>query len=487
MKISAQDNSSSPLQFLLVYAMSTTPYHNAGRAPIVAQREVVANVAHGQPSQYNHTTSFQGQPANKENLIQVSTYEHQSGGGNDWIEAKPQTQPRRYRDGFWAILFYVHVAIVIASTVKFAPVMLQALAADYVGGANRYLKIARLLQDDEDEVDIDTDSLILVLAFAGLAGLIISTISLTFMMNCAQQLIKTALFFNIFVTGAMLLLALLAGVLELAIMALIGLIISSYYTYVVWNRIPFAASNLITAVSAVRANIGLAFFAYTNLIVSFLWSILWSAAFVSTFFAVGGCDAEGNCENEINGFAVFLFLVSYYWTAQVLKNVVHVTVAGTVGTWWFVPNEANGCCSQGVRNSYWRSITSSFGSICFGSLLVAIIQAVKEIVHSMREGNGSMLACLLDCILGCIEGLVEYFNQWAFVYVGIYGYSFLEAGSSVMTLFKSRGWTAIIADVLVDTALFMVSVGVGILTGLVGLAAGSILQLDVSYLPAAFG
>lgn len=40
------------------------------------------------------------------------------------------------------------------------------------------------------------------------------------------------------------------------------------------------------------------------------------------------------------------------------------------------------------------------------------------------------------------------------------------AGSNVMTLFKSRGWSAIVADVLVDTVLLMVSLAIGILTGL---------------------
>jgi hypothetical protein len=29
---------------------------------------------------------------------------------------------------------------------------------------------------------------------------------------------------------------------------------------------------------------------------------------------------------------VFLFFVSFYWTSQVITNVVHVTTAGTVGT-----------------------------------------------------------------------------------------------------------------------------------------------------------
>ena len=51
--------------------------------------------------------------------------------------------------------------------------------------------------------------------------------------------------------------------------------------------------------------------------------------------------------------------------------------------------------------------------------------------------------------MGIIEAIVEYFNRWAFIYVGLYGYSFMEAGQNVMTLFKARGWTMIITDDLV--------------------------------------
>lgn len=42
--------------------------------------------------------------------------------------------------------------------------------------------------------------------------------------------------------------------------------------------------------------------------------------------------------------------------------------------------------------------------------------------------------------------MIQYFNQWAFVFVGLYGYNFLESGKNVINLFKTRGWTTIITD-----------------------------------------
>ena len=72
--------------------------------------------------------------------------------------------------------------------------------------------------------------------------------------------------------------------------------------------------------------------------------------------------------------------------------------------------------------------------------IVAIIQATKEIARQMREQDDGILLCCAECLLGCLEALAEYFNKWAFVYVGLYGYSFIDSGKNVMTLFKTRGW-----------------------------------------------
>jgi len=116
-------------------------------------------------------------------------------------------------------------------------------------------------------------------------------------------------------------------------------------------------------------------------------------------------------------------------------------------------------------------MTTSFGSICFGSLLVAIVQALRQLANTARNNNDAnpILLCCAQCILSCLESILEYFNKWAFVYVGLYGYSYIEAGKNVMTLFKNRGWDAIIADNLVGTTMFFLSLAVGLITGCIGI------------------
>jgi len=341
-------------------------------------------------------------------------------------ENKYNAGPRPCRDVIWGILFYAHLFVLLGLAVVYTPQLAQQVAEAQGGNGRRNL-LSRFLQDQEEEqqdLQLDTGKLLSVLGFSSLLAALLTFASLGFMMTHAQGLVKTALIFNVCFFAFLTLLSLLTGAIPMVIMGLVMTGIAAYYAYRVWARIPFAAANLITAVAAVRSNMGLAVYAVLSLVGLFLWTIVWSLASVSTLAVTSNCewnneqqDAEDEDCLSNSGIPMFLFLISYYWTIQVLANVVHVTTAGTVGTWWMVPAEANGCCSSAVTSSYIRALTTSFGSICLGSLIVAILQALKEVLHNLRDnqdGAGAMLACCAECLLGIIEQLVEYFNKWAF-------------------------------------------------------------------------
>lgn len=103
-----------------------------------------------------------------------------------------------------------------------------------------------------------------------------------------------------------------------------------------------------------------------------------------------------------------------FFTAQVLSACVHVTIAGVIGTWWVAPEE-NGFCSGAVCNSFIRTMTTSFGSICFGSLLVAIIRSLEAIARQARQSEDGA-AAIIACICGKL-GLVKYFLFFAFFFL----------------------------------------------------------------------
>lgn len=93
--------------------------------------------------------------------------------------------------------------------------------------------------------------------------------------------------------------------------------------------------------------------------------------------------------------------------------------------------------------------------------------------------SGQLMDCFLftyvfssftvECILRFLARVAKYFNKWAYVYVGLYGYDYLTAGKKVLELFEARGWTTIINDNLVQRCLVLVALTVGAITGFVGI------------------
>lgn len=127
------------------------------------------------------------------------------------------------------------------------------------------------------------------------------------------------------------------------------------------------------------------------------------------------------------------------------------------------------------------------GSICFGSLFVAPVRVIRQLSVFVRPSNDeSSLLCLHECIR-CIQtiitqgvdNLVLHFNPWAFAYVGLYNYGFLDAGRHADELFERRGWKLIVSDDLVPNVLLMTSLVVGGVTGLFAYALSSLDGLHV--------
>ena len=79
--------------------------------------------------------------------------------------------------------------------------------------------------------------------------------------------------------------------------------------------------------------------------------------------------------------------------------------------------------------------------------------------HNRDRGGAELLFCIISCILALLEDIIEYFNQWNYTFIGIYGTSYLESGRFVLEMFRERGCSSIITDGLnvyvVNTMILM--------------------------------
>lgn len=94
---------------------------------------------------------------------------------------------------------------------------------------------------------------------------------------------------------------------------------------------------------------------------------------------------------------------SFFFTSQVITNIVHVTISGVFATYYYMAGSPQGMTSSPTIASLKRACTTSLGSICFGSLIIAIIQTLRTIANMFRgdsDGIMAFVACLIDCLLG---------------------------------------------------------------------------------------
>jgi hypothetical protein len=85
-------------------------------------------------------------------------------------------------------------------------------------------------------------------------------------------------------------------------------------------------------------------------------------------------------------------------------------------------------------------MTYSFGSISLGSLIVAIINCLRQlcsIAQQTEAGQGNAMAGILFCVLGCFIGLldwaVQFINRYAFSHIALYGKSYFAAAKDTWT------------------------------------------------------
>ncbi|KAK9777588.1 putative Protein PNS1 [Seiridium cardinale] len=244
------------------------------------------------------------------------------------------------------------------------------------------------------------------------------------------------------------------------------------FAFITWiPRIPFSALMLKTSVDVSKS--------YGHVyLVSLLGGILatalaawYSVTFVAVYvkFEPGqnsSCSASGGgCSSaKVTGLIVFITF-AMYWISEWLKNTIHTTISGVYGSWYFHPHNLPQGATRGALK---RSLTYSFGSISFGSLIVAIINCLRQlcsIAQRNEAGQGDILGTVLFCILGCIIGIldwaVQFLNRYAFSYIALYGKAYIPAAKDTWNMIKQRGIDALVNECLIGPVLSMGATFVG--------------------------
>ncbi|PGH18706.1 hypothetical protein AJ80_04359 [Polytolypa hystricis UAMH7299] len=177
------------------------------------------------------------------------------------------------------------------------------------------------------------------------------------------------------------------------------------------------------------------------------------------------CNGKQCSSAAVIGLVAFATFAGY-WISEWIKNTVYTAAAGFYGNWYFCDRKYSPLPRDAASGAFWRATTYSFGSICFGSLIVAIFNAFRQVcsfglpkkLTTRVTVVGKIVSCMAGWLTDFVRWSLQFINRYAFVQIALFGGAYIPAAQASWTMLKDQGVDAMINDCLVGPVLTMGSV-----------------------------
>lgn len=265
--------------------------------------------------------------------------------------------------------------------------------------------------------------------------------------------------------------------------AVVFLVFTLITAWAYWRarlRIPFSATVLEITIDVMKRYKSTLLVSFLGVLISGAFSTLFLMVVVATYIKYDpsennpACDLSGgSCSHsKLIGILVFVFFAGYY-ISEVIKNVIHTTISGVYGTWYYLSGSDQGEPRFPAFGAFKRAMTYCFGSICEGSLIVSLLQLLRQFIRILRSNaiasDNACASCgylVLDMLVGFIELMVRYFNQYAYIYIALYGKKYISAARETFQLLRFKGMDALINDCFIGTSVQLFSLFVAYVVAL---------------------
>ncbi len=218
-------------------------------------------------------------------------------------------------DPIFAVLFYVALIAIIGVAATYGADALENGSTGQGGGGGT------------SSVNFDYSGYITITIIITFLSFIGAGMGMSLLFCIPQFLIKTALIFTVVMAGAWMAIAFVTGNLFGGVIGAIFFALTLCYARAVWSRIPFATANLVTAGTAIKANLGLALYAYVFAFLAGAWAVCWALAVMGVFDQTYSCMEDANgmqvCSQPSYGILFVLFL-AFFFVQQVLQVTLHI-------------------------------------------------------------------------------------------------------------------------------------------------------------------
>jgi len=213
------------------------------------------------------------------------------------------------------------------------------------------------------------------------------------------------------------------------------------YMIGVWRR--FKESNAIMeACGQLMKERALLRVAFAAAMVTCAWIMLW----VYVFVVVCG-------RYTVAGDIVMFFLL--LWFTQIAKYVAHTTIAGVTAMWYYGKRPYSP-----VRKALRRSLTTSFGSIALGALIVGVSRSFAIAAAYFRTSVNALMQIFGLCVI-LVDNVLGTFNVYGFCHIAVYGKPYIVASREAFEVMATSGMRGIAVDHLISGASIAMSFAVG--------------------------
>ena len=179
--------------------------------------------------------------------------------------------------------------------------------------------------------------------------------------------------------------------------------------------------------------------------------------------------------------AYIIFML--FWLFAFVNGLNQMTLAGSFGAYYWTryenvdKHEKNRLPFFTVIGSFGRAIFYHFGTIVFGSLLIAIVQVIRvilEFIHQKLKNKedsskiAKFLVCCCKCCFCCLERFIKFLNRYAFIITAVYSLNFCRAAGKAFKLIASNALRIVVIDKIANFILFLSTVAI---TGAIGVVS----------------
>jgi hypothetical protein len=178
-------------------------------------------------------------------------------------------------------------------------------------------------------------------------------------------------------------------------------------------------------------------------------------------------DSEDSNYEKQTWYLIF----ALFWNTQFIVACGQIIVAGMIATWYFTRNKSD--LDHVMIGSVGRLLRYHLGSAAFGSLIIAIIQFIRAVLHYIKEktdGKAGAIAKIVIkccmCCFWCLEKFMQFINKNAYIEIAIYGYGFCGAAMRAFKLLASNLLRVITLNTVTLVILFVCKLFVIAITGI---------------------